>query len=68
MLLFIYPSKKDMKAHIGQRLRYEETSLFGIEYIADGVIVGANRPHMTGMGREFFAEVTMEAGLIKAVK
>lgn len=68
MLLFVYPSKKDMKAHIGQRLRYEETSLFGIEYIADGVIVGANRPHMTGMGREFFAEVTMEAGLIKAVK
>ena len=68
MLLFIYPSKKDMKAHIGQRLRYEETSLFGIEYIADGVIVGANRPHMTGMGREFFAEVTMQAGLIKEVK
>lgn len=68
MLLFVYPSKKDMKAHIGQRLRYEETSLFGIEYIADGVIVGANRPHMTGMGREFFAEVTMQAGLIKAVK
>ena len=68
MLLFIYPSKKDMKAHIGQRLRYEETSLFGIEYITDGVIVGANRPHMTGMGREFFAEVTMQAGLIKEVK
>ena len=68
MLLFVYPSKKDMKAHIGQRLRYEETSLFGIEYIADGVIVGANRPHMTGMGREFFAEVTMQAGLIKEVK
>ena len=68
MLLFVSPSKKDMKAHIGQRLRYEETSLFGIEYIADGVIVGANRPHMTGMGREFFAEVTMQAGLIKEVK
>ena len=68
MLLFVYPSKKDMKDHIGQRLRYEETSLFGIEYIADGVIVGANRPHMTGMGREFFAEVTMQAGLIKEVK
>ena len=68
MLLFVYPSKKDMKAHIGQRLRYEETSLFGIEYIADGVIVGANRPHMTGMGREFFAEVTMQDGLIKEVK
>ena len=68
MLLFVYPSKKDMKAHIGQRLRYEQTSLFGIEYIADGVIVGANRPHMTGMGREFFAEVTMQAGLIKEVK
>ena len=68
MLLFVYPSKKDLKANIGQRLRYEETSLFGIEYIADGVIVGANRPHITGIGREFFAEVTMQAGLIKEVK
>jgi hypothetical protein len=27
----------------------------------------ANRPHITGMGREFFANVYMENGIIKKV-
>jgi len=49
-------------------LNYIETSLFGNEYVSDGTIVGANRPHITGLGREFFAQVTMENNLIKAVK
>jgi len=42
--------------------------MFGPQYIADGVLTGANRPHITGKGREFFANVTMENGLIKGVK
>ena len=37
-----------------------ETSFFGEEYKSDGKFVVANRPHITGMGREFFAEVTMQ--------
>ena len=68
MLVFEYPSKKVLKESIGKPLRYMETSLFGPEYRENGVVTGANRPHITGIGREFFANVTMENGLIKAVK
>lgn len=68
MLVFKYASKKDLKASIGKPLRYIETSIFGNEYVSTGKLVGANRPHITGMGREFFAEVTMNDGLITGVK
>jgi hypothetical protein len=57
-----------MKEHIGQPLRYTETSLFGAEYMSTGTFVGANRPAITKTGREFFAEVTMLDGLIVKVK
>lgn len=68
MLIFCYPSKKALKESIGQVLRYEETSMFGPEYKPDGKLVGANRPHITKMGREFFAEVTMKDGKIFKVE
>ena len=68
MLVFNYVSKKDLKENIGKPLRYIETSMFGAEYKASGVLTGANRPHITGQGREFFANVTMQDGLIKGVK
>jgi hypothetical protein len=67
MIIFNYPSKKVLKENIGQPLKYIETSLFGAEYVRDGVLVGANRPHITGQGREFFAEVVMQNGLIAKV-
>jgi hypothetical protein len=31
-------------------------------------LTGANRPHITGQGREFFAQVTMNDGIIASVK
>lgn len=68
MIIFNYPSKKVLKENIGQPLRYIETSVFGPEYKADGLLTGANRPHITHKGREFFANVMMENGLIKSVK
>jgi|TARA_Y100000310_G_scaffold106886_1_gene105334 hypothetical protein len=68
MIVFNYPSKKELKANIGQPLKYIETSMFGDEYVSDGMLTGANRPHITGRGREFFANVTMKDGLITAVK
>jgi len=68
MLVFNYKSKKELKTHIGERLDYIETSLFGEEFRPDGVLTGANRPHITGKGREFFANVTMKDGLIHSVK
>lgn len=68
MLILNYASKKDLKACIGEPLRYRETSIFGPEYNRNGKLYGSNRPSITGIkGREFFAEVTMRDGLIKAV-
>jgi len=68
MIVFNYPSKKVLKENIGQPLRYIETSMFGEEYVRDGQLTGANRPHITGLGREFFATVTMRDGKIAGVK
>lgn len=68
MLVFNYTSKKELKESIGKPLRYIETSIFGPEYKDTGILTGANRPHITGKGREFFANVTMSNGLIVGVK
>jgi len=68
MLVFNYPSKKVLKENIGQPLRYIETSLFGAEYLRDGWLTGANRPHITRQGREFFARVQMADGKIVRVE
>jgi hypothetical protein len=68
VIIFNYPSKKVLKENVGERLRYIETSMFGDEYVRDGVLTGANRPHITGKGREFFARVTMKDGLIARVE
>ena len=68
MLVFNYESKKVLKENVGKPLRYIETSMFGEEYKPNGVLVGANRPHITHKGREFFAQVTMANGLIQSVK
>ena len=67
-LVVKYPSKKVLKEQVGKRLRYVETSMFGPEYQDNGMLTVANRPHITGMGREFFANVYMKDGLIEKVK
>jgi len=66
-MIALYPSKKVLKEAVGQRLKYQETSMFGNEYKPNGVLTVANRPHITGMGREFFAQVTMKDGIIQKV-
>ena len=68
MIVFNYKSKKELKSNVGNPLNYIETSMFGPEYQSNGALTGANRPHITGIGREFFANVTMQNGLIKSVK
>lgn len=59
-----YKTKKLLKESIGQPLRYIETSMFGPEYKRDGkfCVVGPS-PN----DRKWWAEVTMENGLIKKV-
>lgn len=67
-LVVKYPSKKVLKENVGKRLRFIETSMFGPEYQDNGMLTVANRPHITGLGREFFAQVWMRDGLIEKVK
>jgi len=61
-----YATKKELKAQVGQPLRYVETSMFGPEYKPDGkfVVVGPD-PYTN---RKWYAEVVMEGGKIKSVK
>jgi hypothetical protein len=33
MIIFNYPSKKELTANVGKPLKYIETSLFGAEYV-----------------------------------
>ena len=75
MMILNYKSKKAMKENIGNRLDYTETSFFGEEYKSNGSFVGCNRPYSPEYpkfeqrkGREFFAEIAMENGVIKNVK
>ena len=65
MMGAIYKTKKELKAAEGQPLHYEETSMFGEEYRPNGrfCVVGPSPRE-----RKWFAEVTMENGLIKSVK
>jgi hypothetical protein len=56
-----YPSKKELKANIGQPLRYTETSAFGREYRSTGCVCVCNK------ARTWFATVTMDNGLIAKV-
>lgn len=60
-----YPTKKILKASVGHPLHYVETSVFGPEYKSNGTfcVVGPS-PYE----RKWFAEVTMENDIIKAVK
>ena len=59
-----YKTKKDLKAAIGQSLRYVETSMFGLEYRDNGTfcVVGPS-PYE----RKWFASVTMKEGKIAKV-
>ena len=65
MMRASYKNKKELKAAIGQPLRYVETSMFGPEYKPDGKFcVVMPSPY----DRKYFAEVTMVGGLIAKVK
>lgn len=59
-----YPTKKALKATIGEPLRYLETSMFGPEYTPNGAfpVVGPS-----AFERKWFAMVTMVDGKIVKV-
>ena len=59
-----YPTKKALKEHVGEPLKFVETSMFGQEYEPDGTfcVVGPSP-----LQRKWYAEVTMRDGLIHKV-
>jgi hypothetical protein len=59
-----YPTKKALKAAVGQRLHYKETSFHNVEYKRDGLVfvVGPDP-----VSRKWFAQVTLENGIITKV-
>lgn len=61
MLVAYYPTKKALKAAIGHKLVYGETSIFGAEYRPDGVltVVGPSE-----YKRNWYARVTLRDGVI----
>lgn len=65
MMGAIYKTKKELKASIGKPLNYEETSIFGEEYKANGsfAVVGPSP-----LVRKWYASVTMKDGLITKVE
>ena len=65
MIAALYKTKKLLKESIGKRLKYQETSLFGPEFKANGEfpVVGPG-PY----DRKWYATVKMEDGKIKSVK
>lgn len=64
MLGALYPTKKALKASIGQPLEKVETSMFGPEYKPNGTfnVVGPS-PY----NRKWYATVTLVQGLISKV-
>ena len=64
MMAANYPTKKALKASIGNPLRYEETSMFGPEYKPNGhfAVVGPSTYQ-----RKWFAQITMKDGVISKV-
>jgi hypothetical protein len=60
-----YKTKKDLKAAIGQPLRFVETSFFGPEFKENGTfcVVGP----CAHTNRKWYASVTMANGLIAKV-
>jgi hypothetical protein len=60
-----FETKKELRAAIGERVNFIETSMFGAEYKGDGsyTIVGPD-PYL----RKWFATVTVKGGLIVGVK
>lgn len=65
MMGALYPTKKELKANIGNELVYEETSIFGYEFVRDGkfCVVGPS-PRK----RVWYASVTMKDGKIAKVE
>ncbi len=64
MLIFNYPTKKELRTHVGKKLSYHETSVFGKEYLSNGRFVGTHKE----VNPTWFAWVTMKNDIIVKVE
>jgi len=66
MGVYGYKTKKQLKASVGQGLRYVETSMFGNEYRSTGkfCVVGPDAYN----DRRWYAQVTMKDDIIVKVE
>ena len=64
MLIAYYATNKALNESIGKPLKYKETSVFGPEYQANGVICVAGPSEDDP---RWYAMVEMENGLIKSI-
>lgn len=64
-LAALYKNKKDLKASVGRRLNYKETSMFGSEFDPDGTFCVVGPDELT---RKWYARVTMAQGRIYSIK
>ena len=64
MIAALYKTKKALKESIGKPLRYSETSMFGPEFRENGsfAVVGPS-----AYERKWYAQVTMENGIVKRI-
>ncbi len=64
MLVATYKTKKSLKESKGKTLRFQETSMFGLEYRSTGKfpVVGPG-----AYDRKWYAEVTVENDIITKV-
>jgi len=64
MLAALYQTKKELKASIGKRLKYQETSMFGKEFVETGqfAVVGPSP-----LNRKWYASVVMKDGVVVKV-
>lgn len=64
MLVANYQFKKDLKAAVGEELRFTETSMYGSEFRRDGefTVVGPG-----AYDRKWYATIVLEDGVIVKV-
>lgn len=61
-----YKTKAALKAAIGKRLRYVETSMYGTEYKENGTVLMVGPCAYTD--RKWYASITLKDGVIVKVK
>jgi hypothetical protein len=64
MVIFDYPTKRSLRAAIGEPLKVQGVA----NNVVNGLLTGCNKPFLTGFNVVFYAQVDLVDGLIKRVR